>query len=934
MHAGWLKKESATQAGSFAKRWVVLDAECGLFCYKDSGLKFAPDGSGIVGGDCKNSFEIDGGAVRVGVLGPCIRVEACRERGTPTTVNVVFKADSDDDARTWATKIASMTSQAAQGQGVQDLAAASPQSTTSARRRRSSAMRRSTPKKTPNVRVTLQEPVPEEPEGDEERLAGPVVFYATRKTLFGAKTEGLDAAAAKKQDLAGRRGSLMAGDAAQDMLASKEGPKQGENRRSNRRRKAKQPTSNLEACLTSMGAEAPKPEGEGAAASARAGTGSLAPGARAPWAAPPSKPGAAPAQVPRNGQEKPSWVVQQQQKLADAPANGNGKPAWAKGQDEPKARPPWANQQPVTPEKVVLKPTGLLNVATPGSKYSSSPASSGGVMGRVSSRVSSLRRRRSGNKPAAAAVSTPIVPVVVKANPQAGKSVETFAQCSSVADILSSFDDVLEQTQVSADLEYELLPALVAALGVSLPHRTKQFFGALVERRAKPQYDCVPECRQLTAVVLGGGPIGLRAAIELALCGCSVHLIESRDKFVRLNVLHLWEWVEADLIELGIKALDPSVFAAADFKHVATCQMQHSLLKVALLLGVHLHFECPVTSLAALEEAGFFAAANAPAAGGRQLRAAYHLMVDATGARCPIFDSLGFEQVTVLKSAQALGLVCHMKNGKTKMETQLKESNWSHQFHQAKFTSLADAGVTLQNIVYYRSTGAYSEWATHYFVMTAQADSMLSFGALKQAAVAHDPNSLCARSNIDYEKMESYCRRAVGAFVPQLETHELVPNQLQLFDFSERKQSNRATALVPSKKLAASAQGGAAAAAGGDGGAAHSQVLVTRVGDALQEPFWPEGLGINRGFLHCLDCADLAKGYARALAKGGGDLGAALEQLCARREGLFQVTKQVSGYNRATELKPYADKQHKLAYQHDPRSRYVNLPADLPQMPV
>ena len=23
--------------------------------------------------------------------------------------------------------------------------------------------------------------------------------------------------------------------------------------------------------------------------------------------------------------------------------------------------------------------------------------------------------------------------------------------------------------------------------------------------------------------------------------------------------------------------------------------------------------------------------------------------------------------------------------------------------------------------------------------------------------------------------------------------------------------------------------------------------LVTRVGDALQEPFWPEGLGINRG---------------------------------------------------------------------------------------
>ena len=30
--------------------------------------------------------------------------------------------------------------------------------------------------------------------------------------------------------------------------------------------------------------------------------------------------------------------------------------------------------------------------------------------------------------------------------------------------------------------------------------------------------------------------------------------------------------------------LDPSAFASADFKHLATCQMQHSLLKVTLTL--------------------------------------------------------------------------------------------------------------------------------------------------------------------------------------------------------------------------------------------------------------------------------------------------------------------------------------------------------------
>ena len=37
---------------------------------------------------------------------------------------------------------------------------------------------------------------------------------------------------------------------------------------------------------------------------------------------------------------------------------------------------------------------------------------------------------------------------------------------------------------------------------------------------------------------------------------------------------------------------------------------------------------------------------------------------------------------------------------------------------------------------------------------------------------------------------------------------------------------------------------------GGQGG---RKLWVTLVGDALMEPFWPEGLGINRGFLSCLD---------------------------------------------------------------------------------
>jgi len=55
-----------------------------------------------------------------------------------------------------------------------------------------------------------------------------------------------------------------------------------------------------------------------------------------------------------------------------------------------------------------------------------------------------------------------------------------------------------------------------------------------------------------------------------------------------------------------------------------------------------------------------------------------------------------FSQVTVLRSAQALGLVCHLRNEQTRAEKQLQESNWSHQFNQQRFARLATRGVTLQ----------------------------------------------------------------------------------------------------------------------------------------------------------------------------------------------------------------------------------------------
>ena len=58
-------------------------------------------------------------------------------------------------------------------------------------------------------------------------------------------------------------------------------------------------------------------------------------------------------------------------------------------------------------------------------------------------------------------------------------------------------------------------------------------------------------------VVVGAGPIGLRTAIEAALLGVRVTVIEKRTAFTRNNVLHLWPWTIEDLKSLGAKHFFP-----------------------------------------------------------------------------------------------------------------------------------------------------------------------------------------------------------------------------------------------------------------------------------------------------------------------------------------------------------------------------------------
>lgn len=64
------------------------------------------------------------------------------------------------------------------------------------------------------------------------------------------------------------------------------------------------------------------------------------------------------------------------------------------------------------------------------------------------------------------------------------------------------------------------------------------------------------------------GPCGIRAAIECALLGAYVVLVEQRGDFFRNNVLHIWPFVIQDLKDIGIKVFYPK-FCRGSIDHIS-----------------------------------------------------------------------------------------------------------------------------------------------------------------------------------------------------------------------------------------------------------------------------------------------------------------------------------------------------------------------------
>ena len=126
-----------------------------------------------------------------------------------------------------------------------------------------------------------------------------------------------------------------------------------------------------------------------------------------------------------------------------------------------------------------------------------------------------------------------------------------------------------------------------------------------------------------------------------------VTVVERRQNFTRFNILHLWDWVCADLIALGA---NPSDILGKSFFHIGTKNLQMMLCRMALLLGVQV-----VTGVQAkamqppLEEdpnrIKLWRLEAEHLQQGVRLFIPCHALFVASGASDPFAQALGFEQV-------------------------------------------------------------------------------------------------------------------------------------------------------------------------------------------------------------------------------------------------------------------------------------------------
>ncbi|XP_030806054.1 F-actin-monooxygenase MICAL2 isoform X3 [Camarhynchus parvulus] len=464
---------------------------------------------------------------------------------------------------------------------------------------------------------------------------------------------------------------------------------------------------------------------------------------------------------------------------------------------------------------------------------------------------------------------------------QAGQIFENFVQASTCKGTIQAFNILTRQLDLDPLDNRNFYTKLKSRVTT---WKAKALWNKLDKRASHKEYKRGKSCMNTKCLIIGGGPCGLRTAIELAFLGAKVVVVEKRDTFSRNNVLHLWPFTIHDLRGLGAKKFYGK-FCAGSIDHISIRQLQLILFKVALILGVEIHVNLEFVKVLEPPEdqenqkmgwRAEFLPMDHPLS-----EYEFDVIIGADGRRNTLE---GFRRKE-FRGKLAIAITANFINRNTTAEAKVEEiSGVAFIFNQKFFQDLKEeTGIDLENIVYYKDS-------THYFVMTAKKQSLLDKGVIINDSV--DTELLLCGENVNQSNLLSYAREAADfATNYQLPSLDFAINHygqpdVAMFDFTSMYASENA-ALVRERH--------------------RHQVLVALVGDSLLEPFWPMGTGCARGFLAAFDTAWMVRGWAQ---------GKPPLEILAERESIYRLLPQTTPEN----INKNFDQ-----YTIDPGTRYPNL---------
>ncbi|CEF71156.1 Protein-methionine sulfoxide oxidase MICAL2 [Strongyloides ratti] len=370
----------------------------------------------------------------------------------------------------------------------------------------------------------------------------------------------------------------------------------------------------------------------------------------------------------------------------------------------------------------------------------------------------------------------------------------------------------------------------------NLSCRIWKFVDTLRQIKLKKDYNQRP-LKNKRILIVGAGPCGLRMAIETRLLGGHTILMEERNEFTRNNIVHLWDFVVSDLKKLGAKYIYPK-FCNGEINHIAIRRLQIILIKVCLMLGVDFYDSVwfrdivePKPNIIRNHIMGYSALVfpEDHPIGGYE----YDFIIGADGKRGALKDFT----YTSNRLPLAIGITANFINFKTPSEEGVRQvGGIGRQYKRQYFEELeTETGCSLENCIYYKDE-------THYFIMTATKKSLLN----KRVLISdyEDRNSLLKSDNINRSELELFVITVANFItmgeIPLLQLVEL-PNKKKdcaIFDFSTHTSAVSSTLLYERDNFT---------------------MASIVIGDCLNEPFWPTGSGIGRGFMSCLDTAYFMK---------------------------------------------------------------------------